>query len=298
MRLEGKTALITGAGSGLGRESSLLFAREGAKVVVTDLLSNRADAVAAEIKEQGGEAIALRADVRDESEIAAAVDSAVRTFGRLDIAFANAGINVAGRGVIPFEELTAEQWHDVTSTNLTGIFFTCKHAVRVMKPQRRGAIVATSSAASLTGYPGMSVYSASKGGVNGLVKSLSFEVGEFGIRVNAICPTHGMSPNFMLAPDAVVVGESYEELMGPWDPAVAPMPLKLDRPPGLRDNANAALFLASDDSAYISGVCLPTTDGGTLSRVAMFFPDNFLADYATALEAAANEKANKGKEVS
>jgi NAD(P)-dependent dehydrogenase (short-subunit alcohol dehydrogenase family) len=290
MRLEGKSALITGAGSGLGRETALLFASEGARVVVTDLLADRADAVASEIKEQGGEALAVRADVRTESEVAAAVDAGVATFGAIDIMFANAGINVPGRGVTPFEELSAEHWQEVQSTNLTGVFYACKHAVRVMKPRRRGAIVATSSAASLTGYPGMAAYSASKGGINGLVKSLSFEVGEFGIRVNAVCPTHGMSPNFMLAGDAPVVGASYEELMGPWDPAVAPMPLKLDRPPGLRDNANAVLFLASDESAYISGVCLPTTDGGTLSRVAMFFPDNFLADFSAALEARADER--------
>lgn len=284
MRLEGKTAVITGAGSGLGRETSFLFAREGARVVVTDLLVERADAVAAQIKEQGGEALSLRADVRIESEVAAAVDAAVSTFGQLDIMFANAGINVPGRGTVPFDELTAEAWQEVNGTNLTGVFFAAKHAVRVMKPRRKGAIVMTSSAASLTGYPGMSAYSASKGGINGLVKSLSFEVGEFGIRVNAICPTHGMSPNFMLAPDAPVVGQSYEEFGGPWDPAVAPMPLKLDRPPGLRDHANAVLYLASDESAYTTGVLLPTGDGGTLSRVAMFFPDNFLTDFATHLE--------------
>lgn len=276
MRLAGKTALITGAGSGLGRESALLFAREGARVVVTDLVLERAVAVAAEVKELGAESLCVRADVRVESEVSDAVDAAVSTFGSLDIMFGNAGIIVPGRGQTPFEELSTSAWNAVNSTNLTGVFHAAKHAVRVMKPRRTGSIIVTSSAASLVGYPGMAAYSASKGGVNGLVKSLAFEVGEFGIRVNAVCPTHGMSPNFLLDPDAPVVGKSYEESAGSWDPALSPIPLKLNRPPSIKDNANAVLFLASDESAYMSGVCLPTTDGGTLSRVAIFFPDNWL----------------------
>jgi len=85
-------------------------------------------------------------------------------------------------------------------------------------------------------------------------------------------PTHGMSPNFLMEPGAPVVGQSYEQVAGPWDNSVSPIPLKLDRPPSLDDNANVALFLASDESAYMSGVCLPSTDGGTLSRVSIFFP--------------------------
>jgi NAD(P)-dependent dehydrogenase (short-subunit alcohol dehydrogenase family) len=108
--------------------------------------------------------------------------------------------------------------------------------------------------------------------VNGLVRNLSFELGKYGIRINALCPTHGMSPNFLMPPDAEVVGRSYEEVAGDWEPSHSPIPLKLGRPPSLSDNAKVALFLASDDSAYMSGVCLPATDGGTLSRVAMQFP--------------------------
>ena len=133
----------------------------------------------------------------------------------------------------------------------------------------------TSSAASFAGYHSIAPYSATKAGVNGMVRALSLDLGKYGIRVNAICPTHGMSPNFFLGDGYPVIGKSYEQLH-PWDAAASPIPLKLDRPPGLRDNANAALFLISDDSSYMSGVLLPTTDGGTLSKVAMDFADNWV----------------------
>jgi NAD(P)-dependent dehydrogenase (short-subunit alcohol dehydrogenase family) len=122
----------------------------------------------------------------------------------------------------------------------------------------------------------MHAYSATKGGVNSLVKTLSVELGAYGIRINALAPTHGMSPNFFLGKGYPVIGKSYEEVGGPWDPSLSPIPLKLNRPPTLRDNVKVALFLASDESAYMSGVVLPATDGGTLSRVAMFFPDDWL----------------------
>jgi NAD(P)-dependent dehydrogenase (short-subunit alcohol dehydrogenase family) len=122
-------------------------------------------------------------------------------------------------------------------------------------------------------------YTATKAGVNGLVRNLAYDLGRYGIRINALAPTHGMSPNFLMPPDAEVVGRSYEEHRGNWDPAAAPMPLKLPRPPSLMDNARVALFLASDDSAYMSGVTIPSTDGGTLSRVGIQF-DDVARDYS------------------
>jgi NAD(P)-dependent dehydrogenase (short-subunit alcohol dehydrogenase family) len=276
MRLADKVVLITGAGSGLGRESSVLFASEGAEVAVVDIDAGRAKDTVSLIEQGGGSAVSLVADVSIEAEISAAVDATVERFGRLDVMWANAGITVPGRGATLFEDLTEAAWDEVLGTNLKGVFFSCKHAIRVMKPNGGGTILTTSSAASLVAYPGMAAYMASKGGVNALVKGLSMELGEFGIRINAICPTHGMSPNFFLGKGYPVVGRSYEEMAGPWDPSVSPIPLKLTRPPTLRDNANVALFLVSDDSAYMSGVCLPATDGGTLSRVAMFFPDDWM----------------------
>jgi NAD(P)-dependent dehydrogenase (short-subunit alcohol dehydrogenase family) len=276
VRLADKVVLITGAGSGLGRESTFLFTSEGAKVTVVDVDADRAKETVALVEQAGGAAVPLTADVSVESEIRAAVDATVEQFGRLDVMWANAGITVPGRGSILTEDLTEKDWDEVLNTNLKGTFFSCKHAIRVMKPNGAGTILCTSSAASLAAYPGMAAYMASKGGVNAMVKGLSMELGQFGIRINAICPTHGMSPNFFLGKGYPVVGKSYEEIAGPWDASVSPIPLKLGRPPTLRDNANVALFLVSDESAYMSGVCLPATDGGTLSKVAMEFPENWL----------------------
>ena len=170
--------------------------------------------------------------------------------------------------------MALEDWNNVLAVNLTGVFLSCKHAVKSMKKTGGGAIVCTSSAASLMGYPSVTMYSATKAGVNGLVRNLSFDIGKWGIRINAVLPTHGMSPNFLMPPDAPVVGQSYEEVAGPWDPVVSPIPLKLNRPPNLLDTAKVALFLASDDSAYMSGVCIPATDGGTLARVAIWFEED------------------------
>lgn len=273
MRMQDKVVVITGAGSGLGRESALLFAQEGAKVVVTDLIAERCTLVAKEVTEAGGQAVALPADVRVEQDMVAAVELAVSTWGRLDVMYANAGIGEIGFGTVAFEELTLENWNAVQATNLTGVFLAAKAAVPVMRRQGGGNIVVTSSASSYAAYPHFISYTASKHGVNGLVKVLALDLGRYGIRVNALCPTHGMSVNLSLPPEAEVLGKSYEQ-MAPWNKDHAAMPLRLDRPPTLRDNANVALFLASDDSAYMSGVCLPATDGGTLSRVAIIFPED------------------------
>ncbi|KPM52114.1 oxidoreductase [Frankia sp. R43] len=281
MKLAGKVAVITGAGSGLGRQSSLLFAQEGASVVVVDILADRAEETVRLVTEQGGKALAVTADVSVEADVARAVATAVEEFGGLDIMFANAGVvsrggvpSVAGGEPVAFEDLTEADWQQVLGVNLSGVFFSCKHSVRPMRERGGGAIVVTSSAASLVAYHSISLYSATKAGVNGLVRGLSLDLGKFGIRVNALAPTHGMSPNFLMPSGSPVVGQSYEEVAGPWNPGVSPIPLKLRRPPSLLDNAKVALFLASDDSAYMSGVVVPATDGGTLSRVAMTFEED------------------------
>jgi hypothetical protein len=285
MRLEGKTAVITGAGSGLGRESALLFAREGANIVVTDLIEKRAHNVAAEVDKAGGKAIGLKADVTIEDEMEAAVDAAVAEYGRLDIMFANAGVMPEGFGAIAFEDTTLAQWNAVNDVVLTGVFISAKAAVRVFKRQGDGGtIVVTGSAGGIVAYPGFFSYCAGKGGAHQLVRAMAFDLGKYGIRANALAPTHGMSVNFAMPPSAEVLGISYEEAAaaeaGGWDPRPSPIPLKLNRPPRLIDNANVALFLASDESAYMSGVVLPATDGGTLARAAINFEDNWQQDLA------------------
>lgn len=281
MKLEGKVAFITGAGSGLGRESAQLFASEGAKIAVVDIDAERAKGTVELVEQQGGTAIAITADVRVEQQVNDAVAATVEAFGKLDIAWANAGIvsrggvpSVAGGEQVDFEDLTDADWQDVLGVNLSGVFYTAKAAVPHLRANGGGVILATSSASSFVAYHSIAMYSATKAGINGMVRGLSLDLGKYGIRVNAIAPTHGMSPNFLAPAGSPVVGQSYEEIAGPWDPTVSPIPLKLQRPPSLKDNARAALFMVSDDSAYISGVTLPTADGGTLSRVAMMFPED------------------------
>jgi NAD(P)-dependent dehydrogenase (short-subunit alcohol dehydrogenase family) len=270
MRLAGKTVVITGGGAGLGRVCAGLFATEGANVVVADFVAARAEQSAELIRSSGGRAIAVHADVRVEQDMADLADRAVDEFGRLDVMFANAGIRMPG-GTVPFEEVSLEAWRAVFDVNVTGTFLACREAARVMKPARAGTILITSSAAALVGYPTVAGYAATKGAVNAMVRTLALDLGQFGIRVNAICPTHGMAQTFRFGADADVDGLSYEEAQGDWDPSVSPIPLKLARPPGILDSAYAALFLCSDEAAYMSGVCMPVSDGGTLSRVAMVF---------------------------
>ncbi|SEC11265.1 NAD(P)-dependent dehydrogenase, short-chain alcohol dehydrogenase family [Rhodococcus pyridinivorans] len=283
MKLEGKVALITGAGSGLGREASQLFASEGAKIAVVDIDPERAKGTVELVEQQGGNAVAITADVRSEQQVNDAVAATVDAFGKLDIAWANAGIvsrggvpSVAGGEQVDFQDLTDADWQDVVGVNLSGVFYTAKAAVPHLRANGGGVILATSSAASFAAYHSIAMYSATKAGVNGMVRGLSLDLGKYGIRVNAVAPTHGMSPNFLAPAGTPVVGQSYEEVAGPWDPGISPIPLKLNRPPSLGDNARAALFLVSDDAAYITGLTLPATDGGTLSRVAMMFPEDEL----------------------
>lgn len=281
MKLENKVALITGAGSGLGRRSAQMFSAEGARVAMVDIDGDRAEQTAKLVHEAGGDAIAITADVAVKAQIQSAVDQTVAHYGTLDIAWANAGVvsrggvpSVAGGEYVAFEDLTETDWQHVLGVNLSGVVYTAQAAIPSLKANGGGTILATSSAASLVAYHNIAMYSATKAGVNGLVRGLALDLGRWGIRVNAIAPTHGMSPNFLMPPGTPVVGQSYEEVAGPWNPTVSPIPLKLQRPPSIDDNAKVALFLVSDDSAYISGATIGATDGGTLSRVGMWFDED------------------------
>lgn len=272
MRLQDKVVVITGSGSGLGREGALMFAAEGATVVTSDLVPGRAQTVAKEVEAAGGTAHGMDADVRIEADVERLVGEAVEKFGRIDVMWANAGIPEPGFGMKGFIDSELDDWNNIFSVNATGIYLAWKHAAKWMVTNKRpGNLLATTSASAFVAYPGFPMYTASKAAANGLVRSAALELGKFGIRANALCPTHGMSVNFALPPEADVLGKSYEE-MAPWDPENRAMPLRLDRPPVIRDNAYLALFLASDESAYMSGQTIQATDGGTFARTSIVFP--------------------------
>ena len=278
-RFEGKSIIITGGGAGLGRECALQWSAEGGRIVVTDLVEDRAHAVVEEITAAGGEAIGLKADVRIEAEVEQCVTAAVERFGRLDIMFANAGRSLPGGPSLA--ETTQEQWDDVVNTVFRGVFFSGKHAFRQMKQQRSGNIVVTTSAAGINAYPvGFGAYAAGKAGAIGLVHSMATEWGKYGVRVNGLAPTHGMSINFALPLDAPVLNMSYEEFAlqqsgGEWNDDRFVGPLKVGRPPSLKDNAAVATFLASDDSAYMSGLVIPACDGGNFAMTSIFFEQSW-----------------------
>jgi NAD(P)-dependent dehydrogenase (short-subunit alcohol dehydrogenase family) len=275
-RLNDRVAVITGAGSGLGRRSALLFAEEGAKVVVADINGDRAERVVGEIAEAGGTATAMTCDVSVEAQVAALVALAVDTYGTLDVMFNNAGIPLVG----PFEETTEAALRRVLEVNVMGTVFGCKHAAPILKAKRSGVILNTSSASALAAIPGNSVYAATKGAVNVLTRDLAVELGPFNVRVNALCSMGGMSANMMLPPDAPIVDEDAHD--AEWNPAETMYVLATSRPPKLIDHANVALFLASDDAAWCSGICLPV-DGATTGKAAIDIGRK-LASYQAAVQ--------------
>jgi NAD(P)-dependent dehydrogenase (short-subunit alcohol dehydrogenase family) len=280
-RFDGKVIVITGGGSGLGRLCGETWAAEGGTVVFTDVIEQRAHEAAALVNDRGGKAMALKADVGVEADLEAAVKAAVDTYGKLDIMFANAGKPVNGFGSIALEDVTEADFDDVNDAVYKGVFFAGKHAARAMKQHGGGNIVVTTSAGGLNAYPRFGAYNAGKAGAIGLVKSMAYDFGRYGIRVNGLAPTHGMSVNFALPSDTPVLMMSYEEAQlaetgETWDPHTQfPGPLKVNRPPSLRDNAAVATFLASDDSAYMSGIVIPSCDGGSFCRTSIEIPDNW-----------------------
>ena len=250
-RLEGRAALVTGAASGIGRASALLFAQEGAKLIVVDR-APEVDETASMIAKAGGTAVALRADASSEADVAAAVDRAVSEFGTLDALYANAGVSGGFRN---FLELSAQDWMDVLSVNLVGVYLAIKHAARIMVPNKKGAIVCTASVAGLRSGAGGAPYSASKAGVISLAQTSANLLAGTGVRVNAICPgiieTGMAKPIFDHAKSRGTEGK-----IGQLNP--------LKRYGHPEEIAQMALFLASDASSYVNGQAF-AVDGGLSS---------------------------------
>jgi NAD(P)-dependent dehydrogenase (short-subunit alcohol dehydrogenase family) len=253
-RLDGKVAIVTGAASGIGRASAVLFAREGARVVVVDQNSTGARATATAISGHGGEVQGFGADVGKEDQVIAVIDSTLTAFGRLDVVFANAGIL---GGPAPLLEQTVEQWWQILQTNLLGPFLAIKHAAPHLIKNGGGSIVLTASTAGLRAAAGSAPYSASKAGVISLAQTGANSLAGTGVRVNAICPgliETGMTKvTFEAARERGTAGKIGQ--LNPLARAGAP-----------EEIAAMALFLASDESSYVNGQAI-AVDGGLSSTL-------------------------------
>jgi 3-oxoacyl-[acyl-carrier protein] reductase len=250
MKLQDRVAIVTGGGSGIGRAAALFFAREGCRVAVVDLREDAAKATAEAIEQAGGHALALRADVSLSRDNEAAVAAAVARWGRLDVFYANAGVPQAPTPVEDVDEATFDR---ILAVNVKGVFLGAKHAAPVMKRQRAGVILATASTSAIRPRPGVQSYSASKGAVVALTKSLALELAPFGVRVVAIAPVATETP---MLPRFSGKERVDEDLLRKYLPTI---PLgRLNAP---EDVARTALFLASDDAAMITGACIEV-DGG------------------------------------
>ena len=248
-RVSGQVAVVTGAASGLGEATARLMHAEGASVILTDIQDDRGQRVAAELGER---CRYLHCDVTSESDVAGAVDTAVREFGRLDCMFNNAGIIGAHGGI---DEIPLEEYEFTMAVLLRSVFLGMKHAARVMKPQHSGVILNTTSIGGLQGGLGPHVYGAAKGAVIALTKNVAAELGAWSIRVNAIAPGKILTPmnaaNLTGDPDAM--DEAREAF-------ATRTPLR-GRIGVAEDIAHAALWLASDDAGFVSGHTL-VVDGG------------------------------------
>ena len=246
-----KIALVTGAGSGIGRAAAQIFAREGAKVAAADVNRASAEETVGMIREAGGEAFGLQADVSKGAEVEAMVDAAVETYGRLDCAFNNAGIEGA---LASTADYTEADWAPVIAVNLTGVWLCMKYEIPRLLETGGGAIVNTSSAAGLLGAPRMPAYVASKHGVVGLTKTAALEYANSGVRVNAVCP--GVI-------DTSMVGRLKERRPRMFEKIVRGEPIgRIGQP---EEIAETAVWLCSDAASFVTGHAM-SVDGGIVAQ--------------------------------
>lgn len=255
--LQDRIAIVTGGGQGLGRAICRRLAAEGAHVVVADLNEETAAATATGIAaDTGRQTLALKTDVTDESQVAAAVEQTLARFGRLDIAVANAGILIAGE----ITDFPAGSWRAVIDVNLFGYFLLAKYAARPMKTQKSGVIIQINSKSGKKGSYKNSAYAASKFGGIGLTQSLALELAEYGVRVNAVCPGN-------LLDSPLWVDSLYSQYAKRWGITEAEVRQRyIDQVPLKRgctyeDVCNVVIFLASDQAGYMTGQAINVTGG-------------------------------------
>ena len=247
----GRVAFVTGAGSGMGLATARAFAEAGAAVTLADVDDDQLHAAESELRESGYRALAVRCDVADEDQVAAAVATTVQTFGGLDLAYNNAGIQSP---VTDAADETADAFDRVNAVNLRGVWASMKHELAQMRTQGSGAIVNCSSLGGLVGLPGRAAYHASKHGVIGLTRSAALEYAPRGVRVNAICP------GIIETPMVTTMIES-----GDLDRDLAAADEPLGRLGTAEEIAAAVLWLCSPGASFIVGVALPV-DGGYTAR--------------------------------
>jgi NAD(P)-dependent dehydrogenase (short-subunit alcohol dehydrogenase family) len=251
-RLQGIRAIVTGAGSGIGRASAKLFAAEGAAVMAVDKTPPAIEETAAEIKAAGGKVVAVAADAGAEADVQGFIQKAVKELGGIDVIFANAGIS---GGLVPLFEQSVELWREILRVNLIGPFLAIRHGAPIMVKQGKGSIICTASVAALRASAGGHPYSASKAGVISLVQTAANSLSGTGVRVNAICP--GLIETGMTRPLFERAREhGTEAKIGQLNP--------LQRHGEPTEIAATALFLASDDASYINGQAI-AVDGGLSS---------------------------------
>jgi NAD(P)-dependent dehydrogenase (short-subunit alcohol dehydrogenase family) len=252
--LANKVAIVTGASSGIGCATAKLFAREGARVVVTARRQTELDALVDEIRAAGGEAVTVAGDIRDEALAKAAVEMAIRHFGGLDVAFNNAGLTGA---MAPVSDMSLDDWRDTLETNLTGAFLGAKYQVPAMIKRGRGSLIFTGTFVGYTvGMPGMAAYAASKAGLIGLAQVLAAELGPRGIRANVILPGGTDTPaSITNAPDATPDVLKFVEGLH-----------ALKRMAKPEEIAQSVLHLASDASSFITGTALLVDGGVSINR--------------------------------
>ena len=254
MRLTGKVAVITGAGSGIGRAAALLFAREGARVVAVDRDEESASQVTEDVRATGGHAISFRADVASQKDAQAVIDKTMAEYGKVNVLFNNAAV-ASYTSLLDTDETEIDR---VFGTNVKSVFFLSQAAIPHMKGQGSGSIINSSSITGIVGAPGMAAYASSKGAIITLTRTMALEHAEDGIRVNCICPA---------SVDTEMLRQAFERAP---DPAVARAQNIKRHPLGRlatpEDVAYFALFLASDESSFVTGGTHVIDGGASLAR--------------------------------